>query len=171
MADENKKPETEENSPVADEKDTAPKEEKPSENNTPSTENSGDGKEQSDSQNNDTPPTDEKEITSERPELSETDKLKEENFRLKTQLEAMKIGFKPEVIEDAVILAENITKRDGSDIATALQTVAKKYPDWKADAKKGKSMGFQVGIDSSLNTNKADEDEKLDRAFGIKRKG
>ena len=170
MADENKKPETEENSPVADEKDTAPKEEKPFENNTPPTESS-DGKEQSDTQNNDTPSTDEKETTSELPELSETDKLKEENFRLKTQLEAMKIGFKPEVIEDAVILAENITKRDNSDIATALQTVAKKYPDWKADAKKGKSMGFQVGIDSSLNTNKADEDEKLDRAFGIKRKG
>ena len=46
MADENKKPETEENSPVADEKDTAPKEEKPFENTTPLTENSGDGNEQ-----------------------------------------------------------------------------------------------------------------------------
>ena len=46
MADENKKPETEENSPVADEKDTAPKEEKPFENTKPLTENSGDGNEQ-----------------------------------------------------------------------------------------------------------------------------
>lgn len=105
------------------------------------------------------------------PELSEEDKLREENFRLKTQLEAMKIGFIPDVIEDAVILAENIVKRDGSDISAALQAVAKKYPDWKADGKdKGKSKGgFKVGADSSGQT-KAN-DEKIDRAFGLRKRG
>lgn len=105
------------------------------------------------------------------PELSEEDKLREENFRLKTQLEAMKIGFIPDVIEDAVILAENIVKRDGSDIAAALQAVAKKYPDWKSDGKdKGKSKGgFKVGADSSGQT-KAN-DEKIDRAFGLRKRG
>ena len=105
------------------------------------------------------------------PKLSEEDKLREENFRLKTQLEAMKIGFVPDVIEDAVILAENIVKRDGSDISAALQAVAKKYPDWKADGKdKGKSKGgFKVGADSSGQT-KAN-DEKIDRAFGLRKRG
>lgn len=99
------------------------------------------------------------------PGLSETDKLKEENFRLKTQLEAMKIGFNPDCLEDAVVLAENIVKRDGSDISTALQAVAKKYPDWKTDSKsKG---GFKVGADSSKQ--KQTSDEKLNRAFGIKK--
>lgn len=99
------------------------------------------------------------------PELSEIDKVKEENFRLKTQLEAMKIGFNPNVIEDAVVLAENIVKRDGSDISTALQAVAKKYPEWKND---GKSKGsFKVGADSSKQ--KSTSDEKLNRAFGIKK--
>lgn len=102
------------------------------------------------------------------PELSEEDKLKEENFRLKTQLEAMKIGFSPEVIEDAVVLAESIVKKDGSDISAALQAVAKKYPDWKADSKDSKSKGgFKVGADTSGS--KPTSDEKLNRAFGIKK--
>lgn len=99
------------------------------------------------------------------PELSETDQLKEENFRLKTQIEAMKIGFSPDVIEDAVILAENIAKRDGSDIFSALQAVAKKYPDWKTE--KGKSKGFKIGADGSEQ--KISSDEKLNKAFGIKK--
>lgn len=102
------------------------------------------------------------------PQMSEEDRLKEENFRLKTQLEAMKIGFSSEVIEDAVVLAENIVKKDGSDITAALQAVAKKYPDWKADSKNGKSKGgFKVGADTSGS--KPTSDEKLNRAFGIKK--
>lgn len=105
------------------------------------------------------------------PQLSKEDELKAENFRLKTQLEAMKIGFMPDVIEDAVVLAENIVKRDGSDITTALQTVAKKYPDWKADSKqsKGNKGGFKIGADSNADESNA-TDERLDEAFGIKRK-
>ncbi len=104
------------------------------------------------------------------PQLSEEDRLKEENFRLRTQLEALKIGFNPEVIEDAVVLAENIVKKDGSEISAALQAVAKKYPDWKADSKgkDGKSKGgFKVGADTSGS--KPTSDEKLNKAFGIKK--
>lgn len=100
------------------------------------------------------------------PQLSEEDKLKEENFRLKTQLEAMKIGFNPDCIEDAVILAENIVKRDGSDISAALQAVAKKYPDWKID-EKGKTNGIKIGADSTKQ--KVNSEEKLNKAFGIKK--
>ena len=103
------------------------------------------------------------------PELPEEDKLREENFRLKTQLEAMKIGFVPDVIEDAVVLAENIVKRDGSDITTALQAVAKKYPDWKADGKGKAKGGIKVGADSSGQT--AANDDRIDKAFGLKKKG
>lgn len=104
------------------------------------------------------------------PELSETDKLKEENFRLKTQLEAVKIGFMPDVIEDAVVLAENIVKREGMDIAKALQAVAKKYPDWKAEGDKNKKSkgGIKVGADSSGQT--SSNDERLRQAFGLKKK-
>lgn len=102
------------------------------------------------------------------PELSEEDKLKEENFRLKTQLEAMKVGFNPDCIEDAVVLAENIVKRDGSDIATALQSVAKKYPDWKTDGK-GSKVGFKIGADRNADESKATED-RLNEAFGIKKR-
>lgn len=104
------------------------------------------------------------------PVLSEEDRLKEENFRLKTQLEAMKLGFLPDTIEDAVVLAENIVKRDGGDIGKALQAVAKKYPDWKSDVgRDGKSKGgFKVGADG--NNKGSDNDERLSRAFGIKKK-
>lgn len=99
------------------------------------------------------------------PDTSETDRLKAENLTLKTQLEAVKIGFKPDCIEDAVVLAENIVKRDGSDITAALQAVAKKYPDWKSDGK----GGFKVGADTPKDEKNAD-DERLDKAFGLRRK-
>lgn len=104
------------------------------------------------------------------PELSEIDKLKEENFRLKTQLEANTLGFMPDVIEDAVVLAENIVKRDGSDISAALKAVAKKYPAWLTSAQDDKSKGgFKVGADSSGGKS-ADDDEKLNKIFGIRKK-
>ena len=104
------------------------------------------------------------------PELSEVDRLKEENFRLKTQLEANTLGFMPDVIEDAVVLAENIVKRDGSDISAALKAVAKKYPAWLLSAQDEKQKGgFKVGADSSGGKS-ADDDEKLNKIFGIKKK-
>lgn len=109
----------------------------------------------------------------ETPELSETDQLKAENLTLKTQLEAMKIGFAPDCMEDAVILAEAIVKRDGVEINAALQSVAKKYPDWKSDSKNnkdGKSKGgFKVGADSSESDKNA-SDDRLSKAFGLKKK-
>lgn len=104
------------------------------------------------------------------PKLSVEDELRAENFALKTQLEAMKLGFIPEYIDDAVVLAENIVKREGSDIATALQAVGKKYPDWKQQEKnKEKNKGgFKIGADSGDKPTSAD---KLNQAFGIKKKG
>lgn len=104
------------------------------------------------------------------PEMSEIDKLKEENFRLRTQLEANTLGFTPDVIEDAVILAENIVKRDGSDISAALKAVAKKYPAWLTSAQDEKQKGgFKVGADSS-GSKSDDDDEKLNQIFGIRKK-
>lgn len=106
------------------------------------------------------------------PNLSETDKLKAENLTLKTQLEAMKLGFTPDCMDDAVILAEAIVKRDGTDISAALQAVAKKYPDWKSGGeKKGDKSkgGFKVGAESS-GTKNASDDDRISQAFGIKKK-
>ena len=140
---------------AAEEKSEEKTDEKPEEKPTPETEQKPEKAEEV----GDTPPV-----------LSEEDRLKEENFRLKTQLEAMKLGFLPNTIEDAVVLAENIIKRDGGDIGKALQAVAKKYPDWKSDVgKDGKSKGgFKVGADG--NNTGSDNDERLSRAFGIKKK-
>lgn len=104
------------------------------------------------------------------PELSEADKLREENFRLRTQLEAMKVGFVPDVIEDAVVLAENIVKHDGGDISEALKAVAKKYPDWKAESKDGKA-GTRFGAAPQKNGAGSKTDDRIDRAFGLKKKG
>lgn len=100
---------------------------------------------------------------------AELEQLREENARLKAQLEAHGAGFKAEYIEDAVLIAENTAKRDGTTIVEALQAVAKKYPEWKHTADdKGKS-GFKVGADTPANDNAA-EDDKLDEAFGIRKK-
>lgn len=117
------------------------------------------------------PEDEEKSKAPETPELSEADRLKAENLTLRTQLEAMKIGFTPECMEDAVTLAEAIVKRDGVEIQAALQSVAKKYPDWKSDGKekdKKSKGGFKVGADSS--DDKDASDDRLDQAFGIKKK-
>lgn len=105
------------------------------------------------------------ETVTDAPQTSETDKLKAENLTLKTQLEAMRLGFSPDCMDDAVTLAEAIVKRDGTDISAALSAVAKKYPDWKSESKK---TGFKVGADSSEKTSKTDE-SRLSAAFGLKK--
>ena len=178
MSDEKKTPEEEkaENKPEEEQMETAkadekPPEEKPTEAAEDEKKAEGENVPEKDEKPPENPSEDTAEPEAAPPELSETDKLKEENFRLKTQLEAMKIGFIPDVIEDAVILAENIVKRDGSDITAALQAVAKKYPDWKTDSKsKEKNKGgFKVGADSSGQSKP--NDDRIDRAFGLKKKG
>ena len=100
---------------------------------------------------------------------AELEDLRAENTRLKAQLEAHNAGFKGEYIEDAVLIAENAAKRDGITIVEALQAVAKKYPEWKHTADdKGKS-GFKVGADTPKE-DKTAEDDKLNEAFGIRKK-
>lgn len=83
----------------------------------------------------------------------------------------MGLGIKPECIEDAVVLAENLVKQGEQDIETALSAVLKKYPDWKSDSKqdKQKNGGFKVGADS-FSGEKTTSDDKLSNAFGIKKK-
>lgn len=117
MADEKKTPEEEkaeskpaefpQEAPKADEK---PPEEKPEEKPTEAPENEEKSEGETVPEKDEKPPENgtegETEPETAPPELSEEDKLREENFRLKTQLEAMKIGFVPDVIEDAIILAE-----------------------------------------------------------------
>lgn len=179
MADEKKKPEDEKTEPKLPEveKDKEPpkeeKQEPPKDEEKPTdekqTDENGEGAKSEDKpEDNAEPEQEETPPEAEPPKLSAEEELKSENLRLKTQLEAMKIGFNPNVIEDAVVLAENIVKRDGSDIATALQAVAKKYPDWKSDGKDSKKGGFKIGADSG---SKSTSDEKLNEAFGIKKKG
>ncbi|MGN1132977.1 MAG: hypothetical protein ACI4RN_00830 [Oscillospiraceae bacterium] len=107
-------------------------------------------------------------------ELPEKDDKDEEILRLKTQIAAMELGISGNCMEDAVAIAESYVKSGkASDINTALQSVVKKYPDMKAegkDSKDGKSKGgFKVGADGTGDGKKAD-DEKLNNAFGIKKK-
>ena len=100
---------------------------------------------------------------------AELEQLREENVRLKAQLEAHKAGFKGEYIEDAVLIAEHGAKRDGTTIEEALQAVAKKYPEWKHTAGEGGKSGFKVGAEPPKEDNTA-VDDKLDEAFGIRKK-
>ncbi|MDE5771359.1 MAG: hypothetical protein K2I06_06985 [Ruminococcus sp.] len=99
------------------------------------------------------------------PDTSESEALKAENVRLKAQIEAYKTGFRSDTLEDAVLLAENIAKRDGVEISEALQTVAEKYPDWKNTENNG---GFRVGAEPAEESNP--NESRLDNAFGIRKK-
>lgn len=99
------------------------------------------------------------------PDTSRLEILETENIRLKAQIAAYKTGFRSETLEDAVLLAENIAKRDGMEISEALQAVAEKYPDWKNS---GDNSGFKVGAEPP-EENKPDE-SRLDNAFGIRKK-
>lgn len=99
------------------------------------------------------------------PDTSETESLRAENIRLKAQIEAYKIGFRSETLEDAVLLAENISERAGVEISEALQSVAEKYPDWKNTEN---NSGFKVGAEFP-SEDKPDEN-RLDNAFGIRKK-
>lgn len=178
MSEEKKKPDEEEKdnkSETAEQerKEEPPKddksEEKPSD--SKQADGNGEGAPAEETQKNEESPKENNEETApDVPQMSEIDKLKAENLTLKTQLEAMKIGFAPDCMEDAVTLAEAIVKRDGTEITTALQAVAKKYPDWKADGKDKSGNGFKVGADSGSDSKKVDSD-KLSQAFGIKKKG
>lgn len=100
---------------------------------------------------------------------AELEALRAENTRLKAQLEAHNAGFKPEYIEDAVLIAENAVSRDGITIIEALQAVAKKYPEWKHTAGDTGKTGFKVGAEAPKEDTAA-EDASLDEAFGIRRK-
>ena len=100
---------------------------------------------------------------------AELEELRAENTRLKAQLEAHNAGFKGEYIEDAVLIAENASKRDGITITEALQAVAKKYPEWKHTSDDKGGSGFKVGAEPPKEENTADND-KLDEVFGIRKK-
>lgn len=177
MADEKKPTEEEQKPEKAEQKLSKENPAEPTQQEQPKTDEKSTDEKQADENGEgaDEPPKQEEKPTelpaeeAEPPKLSAEDELKAENFRLKTQLEAMKIGFSSDVIEDAVVLAENIVKKDGSDISAALQAVAKKYPDWKADSKDSKSKGgFKVGADTSKQSSASDE--KVRQAFGLKKK-
>lgn len=175
MADEKKNPEEEKVEPAPQDSTEPPNEPKPEDKpqDTPSDKPADEPK--ADDSVEGEPPAEEpsaEPTEPELPKLSVEDELRAENFALKTQLEAMRLGFIPDYIDDAVVLAESIVKREGSDIATALKAVAKKYPDWKqqaGDKGKQKKGGFKIGSDGG--NSKPTSEDKLNNAFGIKKKG
>lgn len=90
--------------------------------------------------------------------------LKGENIRLKAEQEAMKVGFKPNCVEDVVLLVENIVKRDGMDVSTAIQNVAKKHPEMLSDDKKDNS--FKVGAPEP-DLREESTPDPFSKAFGL----
>ena len=168
MAEEKKKPESEEEKkPEVPEVEKA--EEKKEE--VPKTEENA-AEEKSEKAEEKAP--DEKQAEETAPEAEKSDvpdDKDEEILRLKTQIEAMKLGISGDCMEDAVAIAESYVKSGkSSDINAALSAVVKKYPDMKSSDKEAKKGGFKVGADSGTKENNSDS-SRLSQAFGIKKKG
>ncbi|MBQ6675723.1 MAG: hypothetical protein IJM75_06275 [Ruminococcus sp.] len=74
-------------------------------------------------------------------------RLKAELLSAKAQAEAARLGFKADVIEDAVFLAVRAAGKDKEpdeeSVKTALAEVLKKYPEWKTV--NDKPAGFRIG--------------------------
>ena len=165
MADEKKKPEDETTEENAEPNNAAKPEDKPPKQaadskETPKGKTIPDEQKKPPEGNSDGNTSNENEPEDISSEPSKENKLREENFRLKTQLEAMKTGFKTDVIEDAVILAESLAKRDNLDIKKALQEIAKKYPEWKSQSKEQSKTGFRVGGGTSSGLSNSRSTEK-----------
>ena len=81
---------------------------------------------------------------------NEIARLKSELTAARAQSEAAKLGFKADVIDDAVYLALRIAGKDGEPddaaVKSALAEVLKKYPDWKITS--DKPSGFRIGAPS-----------------------
>ena len=77
--------------------------------------------------------------------------IQKELTEARAQLEAVKSGVRPDVVEDAVYLAMREIERSGEEadadsIREALQLVLKRYPSWKNDEKQ--KSGIKVGADT-----------------------
>lgn len=81
---------------------------------------------------------------------AEIAQLRSELLEAKAQSAAVKLGFRPEVTDDAVYLAMRIANNesngepDADDIKDALSEVLKKHPEWKNNSD-NKNSGFKVG--------------------------
>ncbi len=166
MEPEKKTPEEEKKpAPAAEQKDEPKPEEKPAENKQ--TDDNGTAEKPDESK-----AEDKKDDKPEpEPVPAVPDAKDEEILRLKTQIAAMSLGVKPDCMDDAVAIAESYVKSGKSeDINSALSAVVKKYPDMKADVGDSKKQGgFKVGAGSSDKEEKPDNN-RLDNAFGIKKK-
>lgn len=92
------------------------------------------------------------EAAAEQPALPspELETMKRELLLSQAQLAAYKSGARPEMAEDAVLLALHDAEKDGGEVTEeavrkALDGVLKRHPEWKQDKEDGKTGGFQIG--------------------------
>jgi len=116
------------------------------------------------------PAEEEPEPKTEEPAAPAKDSKDEEILSLRTQIAAMKLGISGDCLDDAVAVAESYVKSGkADDINAALSQVIKKYPNMKSESGDEKKGGFKVGADSSKNHD-SKPDDRLDKAFGIRKK-
>lgn len=76
--------------------------------------------------------------------------MKRELLLSQAQLAAYRSGARPEMAEDAVLLALHDAEKDGEEVTEeavrkALDGVLKRHPEWKQEKEGEKTGGFQVG--------------------------
>lgn len=92
-------------------------------------------------------------------------KVQEELLAAKGMVEAYKLGFNADTVEDAVYLAMREAQKSGEaateeSVVKALSEVAKRHPEWKSQTTK---PGFKVGADGKQQQT---DDEALASIFG-----
>lgn len=145
--------EQESNAPE-DQEETPPQEEQPQEQEDEeqeAEEEPSGGEEQEEDPQEEQPPEEQPGAPAQEPASDESARLRAQLLNAQGRLAAYDAGVAPAMVDDAVTLAMAEAAKTGevteATVASAMDAVLKRHPEWKADSGRKKTGGFKIGAD------------------------